>query len=204
VCLVVFDNAGALTNIRYGAAGGSNQLVPVNQATFLGTFATSPTNGPGILHIRLKRLLAEAAATFFLCNYYNKILQTTIVTDTGASYTYNSTTVRQARASGGNNIQFIQSDSERANRSRLQQGLSDGCVWREQPCHRHRRWCDQCLQCSQPLRGSDGLCRHRQPASVPYQFSIPDWLTSCRRSDGRLCLYFRHQTTNQLMASIWL
>jgi hypothetical protein len=108
-------NAGALTNIRYGAAGGSTQLVGVNQATFLGTFATDQGGDTGqSAFVFGSAASGGGAAQLMLCNYYNKVLHTTIVTDNGASYTYTSATIRQARASVNNQITFISSDSERA------------------------------------------------------------------------------------------
>jgi hypothetical protein len=47
------------------------------------------------------------AGSFQLWNMYNRRDTTTTVTDTGASYPYASATVRQARASAGNQVSFI-------------------------------------------------------------------------------------------------
>jgi hypothetical protein len=87
--------------------------VPANQATFLGTVYTG--NGNGTTSFIYGSAASGGGAAFFgICNYYNKVLFNTIVEDNGAPYTYTSSTVRQARASAGNQIAYIQSDSERA------------------------------------------------------------------------------------------
>jgi hypothetical protein len=86
--------------------------VPANQATFLGTMYTTANGQAG--HIYGGAASGGTAASFGICNYYNKVLFNTIVEDNGATYTYTSGTVRQARGSAGNQIAYIQSDSERA------------------------------------------------------------------------------------------
>jgi hypothetical protein len=87
--------------------------VPANQGTFVGTVYTSPTDGES-QWIYGGAASGGTAASFGLCNYYNKVLFNTVVEDNGAIYTYTTATARQARASGGNQISYIQSDSERA------------------------------------------------------------------------------------------
>ncbi len=52
------------------------------------------------------------AANFCVWNAYNRVSTTTTVTDSGVSYTYNNATIRQARASSGNQITFLLGLSE--------------------------------------------------------------------------------------------
>src|SRR5262249_8993443 len=47
------------------------------------------------------------AANLALWNMYNRVQVVTNVTDSGAAYTYSGATMRQARASPGNQINFI-------------------------------------------------------------------------------------------------
>jgi hypothetical protein len=47
------------------------------------------------------------AAFFGVWNMYNRVLTGTNVVDTGAAYVYSSSTIRQARASAGNQISFV-------------------------------------------------------------------------------------------------
>ena len=47
------------------------------------------------------------AAFLGVWNAYNRVLTTTTVTDSGAGYGYSSATIRQARASAGNQISFV-------------------------------------------------------------------------------------------------
>jgi hypothetical protein len=87
--------------------------VPANQGTFLGSFGTPFGSGQCVWKYGGAASGGDAAS-FGLCNYYNKVLFSTLVEDNGAPYTYTSSTIRQARASAGNQIAYIQSDSERA------------------------------------------------------------------------------------------
>jgi hypothetical protein len=108
---------GMLTNattatMRISVAGTLS--VPANQATFLGTIGTSPSI-TGFCPFQYGAAAVGGSPAYFgLCNYYNKCLFNTIVQDSGVPYTYTPATVRQARASAGNQISYIQSDSERA------------------------------------------------------------------------------------------
>jgi hypothetical protein len=102
-------NSGA-TNMLISPAGTpSTVAVAANQATFLGSFYTS-ANGlvtwqfPGNV----------TAGIFGLSNYYNTVLFTGFVQDTGSSYTYAGNTVRQAGARTYNQITILQTSSERA------------------------------------------------------------------------------------------
>jgi hypothetical protein len=86
--------------------------VPANQGTFLGTFYA--TGNGATVWTYGAAASGGSAASLYICNYYNKVLFNTIVQDNGASYTYTSSVARLARASNGNVINYIQSDSERA------------------------------------------------------------------------------------------
>lgn len=103
-------NSGVIT-LRTGAA--TTQSVPANQATFLGTFQTIGTVGTVTWQFGAAAS-GGTAAILNLCNYYNPVLFVTAVTDNGATYSYTTATVRQARASSGNQINFLQTSSERA------------------------------------------------------------------------------------------
>lgn len=101
-------NAGAAT-----AQTGPNTstTLPINQGTFLGSFVCSAQGACS--YVFGGSASGGSAAQLLLCNYYNKTLTNTIVTDTGVTYTLTAI-IRQARASAGNQIQVMQSDSERA------------------------------------------------------------------------------------------
>lgn len=64
------------------------------------------------------------ASTLFVWNAYNRVFTPTTVTDSGASYTYTSATVRQARASAGMQISFVRGLDEDA----LQATANGYCV----------------------------------------------------------------------------
>lgn len=102
-------NSGSMT----AQTGPSTSMtVPQNQGTFVGSFICS---AQGQSQFKYGSGASGGGAAYFgLCNYYNKVLFNTFVEDTGATYTYTSGTTRQARNSTGNQIQFIQSDSERS------------------------------------------------------------------------------------------
>jgi hypothetical protein len=107
---------GMLTNATTATmrlSASSTLSVPTNQGTFLGSFSTVNANGQSAF---LYGSAASGGGNAYLgiCNYYNKALFTTGVEDTGAPYTYTTATARNARGSGTNIIQYIQSDSERA------------------------------------------------------------------------------------------
>jgi hypothetical protein len=107
---------GMLTNATTATmrlSASTTLSVPTNQGTFLGSFSTVNANGQSAF---LYGSAASGGGNAYLgiCNYYNKALFSTIVEDTGAPYTYTTGTVRNARGSGTNIIQYIQSDSERA------------------------------------------------------------------------------------------
>lgn len=109
---------GFLTNAGVATARISASAVitlAANQGTFLGSFRTFGTTGQSS-YIFGSAASGGGLADFALCNYYNQVLVNTLVSDSGAPYTYATNTCRQARASTQNAIQFVQSASERASR----------------------------------------------------------------------------------------
>lgn len=90
----VFLNTQAITN---GPAA--------NRGTYVGTACSNGTatydwiNGAGAS--------GGTAAVFSVWNMYNRDSHSTTVSDTGTGYTYTSATIRQARASAGNQISFV-------------------------------------------------------------------------------------------------
>ena len=96
-------NANALTNCYNGATNYGS--ISANQATYLGTIYTS---GAGQVSWTLGASASGGTAGLLgVWNYYNRVSVGTTVTDNGTSYTYGTATVRQARASAGNQIQFV-------------------------------------------------------------------------------------------------
>jgi hypothetical protein len=86
--------------------------LPVHQGTFLGSFVTSSN---GILSWTFGAAASGGtAASFGICNYYNKVLFGTVVSDNGGVYTYTAGVARQVRNSSNMQINYVQSDSERA------------------------------------------------------------------------------------------
>lgn len=79
--------------------------IPSNQATYLGTVYAS-ANGQ-ISYIFGAAASGGTAGLLGVWNMYNRRNICTTVTDTGTSYPYAASTVRQARASAGNQIQFV-------------------------------------------------------------------------------------------------
>jgi hypothetical protein len=107
---------GMLTNATTATmriSASTTISVPGNQGTFVGSFITSAVDGNCFWQFG-GAAAGGSPAFFYICNYYNKVLFNTIVEDNGAAYTYTSATPRQARASAGNQIFYVQSDSERA------------------------------------------------------------------------------------------
>lgn len=131
--LFVWDNGGSSTNpagtcTSTRAAVWTNNTTRANGLTlqdgiYLNT--SSITNGPaasrgtyvGSIHTDSGSgnvsftfggsASGGTAASFGVDNYYNKVLTTTNVTDSGASYTYTAVAFRQARASAGNQGSFM-------------------------------------------------------------------------------------------------
>jgi hypothetical protein len=79
--------------------------VPVNQGTYLGTMTTGSAGQTS--YVFGAPASGGTAGQFWLWNAYNRVAVTSTVTDNGAFYTYTLATIRQARASAGNQIQFV-------------------------------------------------------------------------------------------------
>ena len=89
-----WTNASAITNgpaIGYGTWVGTIQTNGFSTVDFI--FGTAASGG-GI-------------STLNVWNYYNRVSVGTSVVDSGATYTYASATIRQARASATNQINFV-------------------------------------------------------------------------------------------------
>jgi hypothetical protein len=96
-------NKNSIANCFNGATNYGS--VSANQGTYLGTVYAS-ANG----QISFTYGAAASGGTAGLLgvwNMYNRVVISTEVVDNGTSYTYSSATVRQARASAGNQIQFV-------------------------------------------------------------------------------------------------
>lgn len=76
-----------------------------SRGTYVGT---TRSNGSSQLDWILGAGASGGSAAFFgVWNYYNRVSVSTTVGDTGVGYTYTTATVRQARASAGNQISFV-------------------------------------------------------------------------------------------------
>lgn len=104
-----------------GTGAGTTELIRVNGLLFN---ANNITNGPNaqrgtyvgsirsdgsaqINFIHGAAASGGTAALFGVCNYYNRVSVNAAVTDSGASYSYATATIRQARASAGNQVSYI-------------------------------------------------------------------------------------------------
>lgn len=100
----VQTNAATIPSCRF-----SNILqvsVNANQGTYVGTFLTSAS---GQVSYTLGGAASGGSPGFLgLCNYYNREPAFASSQDTGTGYTYLTAVVRQARASVGNQITFVQ------------------------------------------------------------------------------------------------
>lgn len=104
--LIQFD--GLLTNKNSMTARVNNTTtitVPANQGTYLGTMRTGLAGQTS--YVLGGAASGGQAAIFGLWNAYNRAQTGVTVTDNGASYAYTSNTIRQARASAGNQASFI-------------------------------------------------------------------------------------------------
>jgi hypothetical protein len=103
-------NANALANCYNGATNYGS--ISTNQATYLGTIYTS---GAGQVSWTFGASASGGTAALFgVWNYYNRVTVGTNVVDSGALYTYTTGTIRQARASAGNQIQYVTGVAEDA------------------------------------------------------------------------------------------
>lgn len=93
-------NANTIAHCYNGATDYGS--VTANEATYLGTFATTGSAGK-VSFTFGTAASGGGAAVFGLWNYYGRVNVASTVTDNGSSnYTYSSATIRQARASSGN------------------------------------------------------------------------------------------------------
>lgn len=106
------SNANALTNCFNGATNLGT--IPANQATYLGT---AYTIGNGLFTwnqfiVSSGGCSGSSAAVLGIWNYYNRIEYNLQCVDSGSPYTYTSATIRQARASSGNQLQYVKGVNE--------------------------------------------------------------------------------------------
>jgi hypothetical protein len=79
--------------------------VSANQGTYLGTVLAT-ANGQ-ISYVFGAAASGGTAATLTVWNMYNRVTTPTTVVDNGTAYTYTTATIRQARASAGNQVQVV-------------------------------------------------------------------------------------------------
>lgn len=96
-------NANSITNCYNGAT--QDGPISANQATYLGTFYTTANGQTGVSFGGSAS--GGTAGCACLWNYYNRRLFQAQVIDSGSPYIYGSSTVRQARASAGNEASFV-------------------------------------------------------------------------------------------------
>jgi hypothetical protein len=94
-------------------SAGSTVTVGVNKGTYVGTFRAS-ANGTTRMVMNPTAASGGALVSLLLFNYYNRVLVEGVSNDNGATYTYSSATVRQARASANNKIEFLSGLAEDA------------------------------------------------------------------------------------------
>jgi hypothetical protein len=90
---------------KYGA---TSVTVPALQGTYVGTFRPSAA-GQASMVMNPAGASGGAAPFMGLWNYYNRVMLAGTTNDTGASYTYASSTLRQARGGvgTGNQVNFL-------------------------------------------------------------------------------------------------
>jgi hypothetical protein len=105
----LLTNAGSMT-----AQTGPNTstTVPINQGTYLGSVICNSTGSTNWQFGGTA--VGGTAINFLLANYYNTVLFTSALSDSGGSYTYTSSTPRQMRASAGMAAALMLPSSERA------------------------------------------------------------------------------------------
>jgi hypothetical protein len=85
-----------------------------SRGTYVGTIAS---NGSSTIDYIFGAAASGGTAAFFgVWNAYNRVSTGTDVTDSGTSYAYTTATIRQARASAGNQVSFVQ-------------GLQEDTIW---------------------------------------------------------------------------
>jgi hypothetical protein len=100
----IYVNAAAMTGI---ASNNTPVTVPINQATFLGTFSPAGASGTAGMIMNPAPASGGSNPRLYLWNMYNRIMISALNSDNGASYTYASNVWRQARGSANNQINLI-------------------------------------------------------------------------------------------------
>lgn len=92
----------------------NNASITNGPAAQRGTYVgTTRSNGSSQLDYIFGAAASGGTAGFFgVWNAYNRVMTSTTVVDNGTTYTYSSATIRQARASAGNQISFVVGLSE--------------------------------------------------------------------------------------------
>ena len=195
-------NAGSMT-----AQTGPNTstTVPINQGTFLGTVQTSAQGttqwvfgGSGT---------GGTAASFNVGNYYNPVLFTTSVNDTGTVYTYTGGVVRDARGAGTMHINFVQPSSERAILVLYQQRISivsatgaDGAIFIGVNSTTAGVGPSALLVRSSAATGDDIAC----VATTLLSFTGFGFVAALETSDGTNANSFNASSTSAIFAQLWL
>ena len=104
----------------------NNVAVTNGPEQFYGTYVgTIASNGTSTIDWTLGTAASGGgAANLMVWNYYNRVNTITRVTDSGATYTYQTATVRQARASATNQINYVSGVAEDAPDAQYQQGIT--------------------------------------------------------------------------------
>lgn len=96
-------NAQTITHCYNGSTDEGS--LSANKATYLGTFYTS---GAGKTQYTFGASASGGTAALFgIWNAYNRVTVATSVIDSGTAYTYTTGTIRQSRASAGNQISYV-------------------------------------------------------------------------------------------------
>lgn len=103
-------NKNAITHCYTGTTDRGS--ISANQATYLGTILTDAAAAGKVSFTYGASASGGTAARFGVWNAYNRVVVATRVVDTGTTYTYTSATIRQARASAGNQITFVYGQAE--------------------------------------------------------------------------------------------
>lgn len=123
--LFVWNNAGTLTLTRGPDwTNNTTRALTLTRQNGILLNTSAITNGPAALRGTFVGTIASnagstwdyifgasasggTAGSFQVWNAYNRVNTTTKVTDSGVAYTYTLATIRQARASAGNQVSFV-------------------------------------------------------------------------------------------------
>ena len=98
-------NKNALANCYNGTTNYGS--ISANQATYLGTIATDAGAAGSVSFTFGTAASGGGAGVHNVWNMYNRVQVVSTVTDNGVAYTYTTGTIRQARASTGNQVTFV-------------------------------------------------------------------------------------------------